>query len=347
MNKRPILSRRAVLQQTALGGAALLAGSWSRPGLAQAPALLNIEKLHGEAKREAQITYYCSDNPVLTQRVVDAFNKTYPEIHVEIVRLATGPLGKRYATEAEAGHVIADLVQLADPILFEDAAAKGWLAPMTDLPAHASYPAGFKAATNAIVGIGPTTITYNTNLVKGGDIPNHWEDLINPKWKGQILAADPRNSPILLEWVWMMQDLYGAEFLKKFAAQDVRYIASTVPGTQQLAAGEAALLAPNQRQVSFSVVAKGGPVDDTYPTPMSGHEATLGISSKAPHPNAARLLANFIMTPQGQEAVNTSVGASPLPNIPGTMPLSADYRHPQIKEAVKHQAELLALLQLT
>ena len=336
-------SRRTFISGIGAGALALMAGA---PARAQNAGAAEIAKLYEAAKKEGRITFYCSNNPVLTQRVVKAFNAKYPDIRVDVLRLATGPLGKRYMTEVEAGNVVADVLQLADPILIEDAFDKKWLATVDDLPSHVAFPAAFKAQGYAIVGINPHTISYNTQIVKGADIPKKWADLLNPKWKDRIMSADLRVSPLLLDWADLMRQTFGIDYLKQLGAQNIRWVPSTVPGTQQLAAGEVAILAPNQRQVTFSVIEQGGPIEEETPGPWTGHESHIGVSAKAPHPAGARLLANFVMSPEGAEALNRDISASPLPNIPGALPLPAQYRRSNLRETFKHQAEILDALGL-
>ena len=140
------------------------------------------------AKEEGEVTYYASNNPALSERMAVGFNARYPEIKVNIVRLASGPLGKRYATEAEAGTFVADILQLGDPTIIKDGYEKGWFTTMEDLPAHQAWPAEYKAENYAVANIFPGTITYNTNLVSAEQAPKTWPDLLVPKRKGLLLA---------------------------------------------------------------------------------------------------------------------------------------------------------------
>lgn len=338
-----IVSRRSVLRGFGATAAALAGHGM---GVSHAATGADLGALYEAAKKEGAITFYCSVNPVLTQRVVQAFNARYPGIRVDVIRLATGPLAKRYASEAEAGNVLADLLQLGDPFLMQEAFEKKWLASIEDLPAHAAFPAAFKGPGYAIVAINTHTISFNTTLVKPSEVAK-WTDVLNPKWKGQIMSADFRNSPPLIDWAYLMMSTFGKEFLVDLAKQDIRWVSSTVPGTQQLAAGESAILMPNMRSVTFSVIDKGGPVDETTPLPSTGFEFQLGVSTKAAHPNAARLLANFIMSREGAEAQNKGISASPLPGIPGVVALPKDYRHANLRESIKHTGEILSLMKLS
>jgi iron(III) transport system substrate-binding protein len=333
------LSRRGFL----VASAATLAGGTHAQASA---ATLNMAELAKKATAEGEVMYYASTNPVLSQRLADLFNKSYPGIKVNIVRLASGPLARRYASEAEGGDVVADILQMGDLLTIEEGVSKGWFTRIDDLPSHQAWPAGFKDAHSATVSLFPDTITYNTNLVKGADIPTSWQSVLDDKWRGKILLGDPRNSPSLLEWCMLMNDTYGPEYLKKLAAQKPRIVASTLPGTQMIAAGEAALLLPNLRMVSYSLIEKKAPLDDVTPSPDSGLESILAISTKAKHPNAARLLSNFILSRDGQEVLSKNTAASPLPNIAGALPLPKGFRRAKVKEAMARGPQFLQLLNL-
>lgn len=327
----------------------LVVGAATLSGLAHAqqrPPSLDMADLARKAAAEGEVTYYASTNPVLSQRLVELFNKSHPGIKVNVVRLASGPLARRYASEAQAGNVVADILQMGDLLAIEEGIAKGWFTRIDDLPSHQAWPGEFKDSHSAIASLFPHTITYNTNLVKGADVPTGWQSVLQDKWRGKILMADPRNSPTLMEWCMLMHDTYGPDYLKRLGALKPRVVASTLPGTQLVAAGEAAFVLPNLRMVSYSLIEKNAPLDDVTPSPNSGLESILAISAKARHPNAARLLSNFILSRPGQEVLSKNTATSPLDNIPGALPLPKDFHRAKIKEALSRAPQLLALLGL-
>lgn len=307
---------------------------------------LNLDDLAAKAAAEGEITYYASTNPELSKRLVTLFNATYPDIKVNIVRLASGPLGRRFAAEMEAGNAVADILQLGDPLLLAEGYKKGWFASLEDLPAHQAWPADYKEPYLAVVSLFPHTITYNTNLVKGADIPTSWESILDPKWRGRVIMADVRNSPSLMEWALHMLDTYGVDYLHRLAALQPRIVASTLPGTQMVAAGEAAMVFPNLRMVSYSLIAKGAPLDDVTPSPNSGLESMLAISTKSKRPNAARLFSSFILSQAGQEVLSKDTAASPLPNIPGALALPQGFRRAHFEEALARADEVVKPLGL-
>jgi iron(III) transport system substrate-binding protein len=119
-------------------------------------------------------------------------------------------------------------------------------------------------------------------------------------------------------WYVVVRKAYGDDFMRKIGA-NARFSPSVVPGLQQVAAGSAAIYVPSAHQVHVELAAKGAPIEEAFLEPTVTSDNQLAIVAKAPHPNAARLLFNFILTPEGQ-AINNKDGFSPLPNVPGTRP---------------------------
>ena len=197
----------------------------------------------------------------------------------------------------------------------------------------------------ALINIQPETIAWNTNLVKQEDVPKDWPDVLDPKWKGQIMTADPRNAISLMAWCQLMRQKYGDDFLRKYGAQQLKLVNSTVPGSQQMAAGAAALLVPDIHAPVAALQADKAPVADFVPDFTTGIEGPGAVVAKAPHPNAARLLFNYLLTPEGQHAQNAETGASSvLPNIPDTPPLPKNYTSLNLAEVKAASGQILELL---
>jgi len=295
------------------------------------------------AKKEGRITYYSSTAPATSQRLVAAFKDRYG-IDVDFTRLASTAMAQRYSAEADAGNVQADVVQISDPLFFEAAVGKGWLAKIDTLPALDKYPKESWNGIYAKAHTGPLTLTWNTDIVKPADTPKGWEDILKPVFKGQILLVDLRNAPILWSWGLLMMQTYGEDFLRKLGQQQPRLVESSVPGSQQLAAGAGALLVPGTRSDLLELKSHNAPVADIYPSPTVGNESYVGVSAKAPHPNGGRLLLNYILSPEAQAIYVKDGYASVIPNIPGADPLPAGYTGPKPKEALDNSQKMLDLL---
>ena len=308
---------------------------------AAAPGPGAEQALIAAAKKEGTVTLYSGFDPAVNDQLMAAMKDRYG-IEMEVLRLAAGQLWTRFNAEADANQVVADVMITGDELATQTAASKGQLAQLDDLPAVSQWPKDFWKSTYGLVIILPAVISWNTNLVPGG--VKGWPDVVDPKWKGQILLADPRsNNPVLSEYLFL-KDTFGEDFLKKIAAQEPRLVESTVPGTQQLSAGSVALFFPNAHVSVAPVKAKGAPIDDVAPNPTTGFGVPAAVTTNAPHPNAGRLLVNFCLTPDGQKVLSAAGGATPMPNVPGTTQVPAGYTLNNLTGAQAARGQLLSLL---
>jgi iron(III) transport system substrate-binding protein len=326
------LNRRAFLH-SAIGMVALVAA----PDIAFAA---EEAALAVAAKKEGSGTIYTSSDPKLTADLTGAFRAKY-DIPIEIQRLPSGPLGQRLATEVDNKAVLADVVMTFDKRLLQDGYKKGWFAEVKDLPALAKWPAagiwnnvGFNIAPDVY------NLAWNSSLVTTP--PSGWRDLIDPKWKGQVMLSDPRAVTGPTQgWFWLMRKAFGDDFLKALG-RNAKYSPSQVPGMQQLAAGATAFYAPGSTSAIDQVIVKGAPVKRAVFQPTIQYESFAIIPAAAPHPAVARLFLNYWLTPEAQALYNKD-GYSLLANVPGVTPLPAAELSDE--NAVHQQLpEILALL---
>lgn len=285
---------------------------------------------------------YSIADPTILARVQAAFQSGYG-ITMNFQRLVDAQLAQRYGAEADAGNVQADLINVGNPLFMDEAVSKGWIAKIDALPALASWPKNYWNGTYARLGVGAVGMAWNTKLVTAE--PTDWTDALKPAFKGKLVMADPRTAAANMAWVYVMRQFYGDQFLKGLAAQNPLWTQSVVPGAQSVASGASSLQLPAIHPVILGLQAHGAPIKDMFPTKTTGVETMGAVSAKAPHPNAAKLLLNYMMTPQGQTVMNQNSG-SPLPNIPGTLPLPSGYVAPPIKEAAAAADQLIGLLGL-
>lgn len=293
---------------------------------------------------EPALTWYSSQDPAKNEDVISAFEGAYPGIEVESLRLASGALATRYGQEREAGVVNASLITLAAPEFVDAGFDEGWFTELDkeDIPALSDLPDEFFDRGAATTGISVFGIAYNKNLVETP--PEDWEDLLSPEYKGKILLGDPRNVPSYVAVARVWRDELGVEFLEGLAEQDYTLVDSLVPGTQQLAAGQAAIAIPNVATVVAPLAEEGAPIEFVQPDVTTGNEFATVLSEDAKSPNAAKCLYNFLLTEEGQIAFNGSTSSSPLGAVGDTSPLPAGYISPEISELGPIRDELLGSL---
>lgn len=328
---------------------AVAASSWAqggpKPGTSSAQG--ELDALVKAARAEGEVLLYTSTPEAAARRVAAAFQEKYA-VKVAYVRLSSAQLAQRYFTEAEAGNVVGDIVWTAGggAPYTTDGIKKGFIEPIsaTSLPVVKSgqFPARFLDGGSAIVQISPLGIAYNTDKVKGPDVPKDWPDLLDPKWKGRILIPDPRSSPGFPPFWLLMREKYGDSFLTRLKAQEPRQYSSGIPGIQALAAGEGSIYIPVLASVYGEVQRKGAPVAAMTPPHTTGVQfhVVLTARNKSAHPNAARLLGNFVMSPDGNKVFNDEPGVA---GVYDTTRLPKQFDLPKSVSA-QQAAELVKLL---
>jgi iron(III) transport system substrate-binding protein len=323
----------------------LLAQAAAKPAPASLQA--DLEALIKGARAEGEVSFYTSATENVGKRIGDAFAAKYG-VKYQFVRLPGAQVPLRYAAEAEAGNFSADLIFIAgSSVTFgEEAIRKGWMEsiPSANLPAVRSgeFPARFITGPTAVVQIAPWYMAYNSQRVGAADAPRDWMELLKPQFKGQILIPDPRSSDSYLDLWGLLIDKYGEKFFAPFRAQNLRVISSGVPAVQALGAGEGMVGVPGVPALYAGIAAKGAPLvmvamDFTTGVEMS---VLLTARAKAKHPNAARLLAHFTMTAEGNKIFNSSPGDV---SVFDTALLPKQYESPKPGVA-KRQAEVLKAL---
>lgn len=275
-----------------------------------------------------ELTVYSALNPEVSEAILAAFEDEHPDVKVNYLRLSTGPLTVRYQEEQEAGVVAADIMMAADKTFFTAGTEAGWFAKLPgridgidDWPAEALF-----EDTVIKLSTAPAGVNYNSDLVKGDDIPDSWDDLLDPQFKGKILLADPRAVPTNLFLLAKLGEEYGDEFLTGMRDQDLKVVPSAVPGSQQLAAGEASILFPNIESVTKALKDQGAPVETVILEPTTGFEMYMGVSSKTKRPEAADLFTEFMITEKGQAALNAAyLAVSPLGDVEGSVKQPAEF----------------------
>lgn len=296
-----------------LRGAIVLAQAAPRAGAAAIQG--ELDALVKAAQSEGEVTIYSSVPETTNIRVGTAFQVKYG-IRFQLLRLTTASLSQRYFSEAEAGKIAGDIIITAgggEPYTTEGI-KRGWVESIVQagLPVMKSgeFPARFIDADSAIIQISPWIIAYNTNLVQAADVPKDWADLLNPKWKGKILVIDPRVGIVNAQFWLLILDKYGESFFTALRAQDMRRYANGAAAVQALVAGEGSIHPPALVNQITGLMAKGAPINQVTPEFTTGTQFHLVLTARgsARHPNAARLLANYIMSPEGNRVFNNEAG---------------------------------------
>lgn len=258
------------------------------------------QKLIDGAKKEGALVWYMSASIEDAKAILLAFSKKYPFIKTDFFRAGSARLFNRIMNEARAGKVLFDLVAVRG-LETHQLVKAGLLQPYVS-PESAAYPAGFKDSKGYWVDYfdAYNVIGYNTQLVARDQAPKSWEDLLDPKWKGKI-ALDEEN----FSWYGAMTQKWGKEktqrYMRALAKQDIQLRNGQTLIAQLMAAGEFSVAMVLAHRIE-KMKEQGAPVEwVTTLDPVTASLHPIGIAAKAPHPNAAKLFVDFILSKDGQQ----------------------------------------------
>jgi iron(III) transport system substrate-binding protein len=143
---------------------------------------------------------------------------------------------------------------------------------------------------------------YNTSLVTPQEAPTGYLDLLDPKWKGKLVKSHPGYSGTSLTGTYAITKLLGWEYLEKLSTQGVQQLQSTTAPPKSIASGERAVMVDGNEYNMFIEIEAKSPVKIIYPkegTPFV--TSPTAIFADAPHPNAARVLQNFLYSAKSQQ----------------------------------------------
>lgn len=311
------------------------------------------EELIEAAQAEGSLTWYGGFSETGLAGTAEAFSERY-DIDVNYTRLVTAQIVERFGAEVAGGSVQADVMSTVNPLFFEDQLTQGNLIELTDeeVPGFGEWPTDYTSENSAaaVIGIAPYVVAWNTDVLPDFE-PEGWDDLIDPVVEGQIILADPRVSAAWAQtWSAVLNSPeLGEDFIEEFAAQGFsQVVESAGPGTQLVAAGEGGVIFGSTYSTTEPLKAQGAPLAEwpmAAPAPVSYVYA--GIPTEAPHPNAARLFMQWLLSEEGQIAANVSERqASPLGDLEGLITLPEGLVPPDPEQAtadLPRVAELLGL----
>jgi ABC-type Fe3+ transport system substrate-binding protein len=270
-----------------------------------APASAADPALIAAAKKEGQVVWYTTQ--IVNQFVrpaAAAFEQKYG-IKVKYVRADSKGVTLRVLNEGTAGRVQADVFDGTAgvaPLKKQNLVAKFVPESAARLNKQFVDPQGYWTATNLYV-LSPS---YNTNLVTKADAPKTFEDLLNPRWKGKIAwnatATMSGAGGFVGLIVETMGEQKGRAYLKKLAQQQIFPMHTSAREVlNHVIVGESALSLNIFNNHAVISAAKGAPVAWIPMQPVVGVLSVASLTRDAPHPNAGKLLIDFLVSPEGQK----------------------------------------------
>lgn len=258
------------------------------------------EEVVAAAQDEGKVSFYSVMPGTQNDRLQKAFTEKYPDIDLQILRGA-GELTGRIDAEVQSGS------DGADVFLFSDT---NWFAERGDILAKVDGPnlEGWSKDSWAVEdkAIIPSAYPYSMIVWNTDKFPNGfkgWDDLLAPEVKGSLgLRTDV--TPSLAGYLDFFEQNLGDDYLTKLGAQKPSFYPSVVPMTQSVASGEIGVANTSTPSVVKEMQDQGAPVESMIPSPSYWIEWGAGILQKTSRPNASRVLMDFIMSTEGQTAIN-------------------------------------------
>jgi iron(III) transport system substrate-binding protein len=141
---------------------------------------------------------------------------------------------------------------------------------------------------------------YNTNLVKPGEVPAAYEELLQPRWAKRI-TIEGTDVTWFTAVAKAMGEQKGLAYFRKLAAMKPEIRHGHIHTAQLVASGEVAFFLTAYNNNMETLKLKGAPVDWKPLQPAFGQAAAIGVARHAPRPHAALLLAEFVLSQEGQE----------------------------------------------
>jgi len=291
-----------------LMGSASFASAKNEEVLARARSLSGRARedfLAAGAKREGEVADYTTTNQQMSGPLVALFEKKYPFIRVKLGRIGGSKIIQRVETEARAGLHAVDVVgtgELGIVGLVDRGVMEKYFSPMREyLREGFADKEGFWTAQHATL----LFSAYNKKLVKAEEAPKSWEDFLDPKWKGK-LSLDTE----AYEWMGFLLAYMGEErafqYFERLTRQDVKFLRGRSLQLQLLAAGEFPITMVSNANLVLDLKKAGAPIEPIRISPVFLRPSLLFLAANAPHPHAAMLYLDFLLSRAGQNLMAKS-----------------------------------------
>jgi iron(III) transport system substrate-binding protein len=296
-------------------------------GLAMAAALLLVPAARAQdasliaaAQKEGEVVWYTT--LIVNQAVLPlkaAFEQKYPGVTLQYARDDEAPTALKILNEGRAGRLQADVFDGLDNMVA--LRREGFVAPYLP-PNAAQYPAEMKQKDGYWIAVLLFVFApgINTTMVSMDEAPKTYQDLLDPKWKGRM-AWNPSSSAGAIGFVGAtllsMGEQRGMEYLRALAKQNIVNIeASSRAILDQVIEGEYPMALMTFNNHSVISARKGAPSAWVKMQPVPVAFDAIALLKDAPHPNAGKLLIDFLTSEEGQKVLAASDYLPALPSVP-------------------------------
>ncbi len=268
--------------------------------------LPSMDELYKAAKAEGQVMFGGAIKEENEQKLMAVFEQRFPGIAVKYTRRSTEPMVQLIEAERRANRVSFDLLNLTEPGDVVRWVKQGFLAsvpiPDTDKMLPETYD---RNGLYTAVGVTPMLGIYSTRVLKPNEAPKSLKELVtDPRWKGKVVISRPVRGGTSSGALMNVVDAVGRDFLKTARDRDILLTLGNEAAIASVISGERPVSWGVSGYRAIEAKAEGSPIELIVWEEGVALAQFLGVvPAKAPHPNAARLLLRWLMTPEGQDLI--------------------------------------------
>jgi len=263
------------------------------------------KELYPKAQQEGEVILYTSHDVEDVVAIFDAFRKQFPGIKTNYWQARAADVISRVMMEFQAGQASLDVIMGQSAAAISKAA--GAVMPYKLVQDDALI---LSDPSLPVVFLQVQALAYNKEKLKGEDVPKKLEDVINAKYKGAVALDDPmRGSGMSIQLATLKEywkdDARWTRFVKGLKDLNVPVHRSTGAMFRLLVSGEYSLALPAYLEDIIDDREKGGIIDYVKSDPPIVSRQYAAIYAKSPHPNAAKLLVEWMVSPAGQTVLDS------------------------------------------
>jgi iron(III) transport system substrate-binding protein len=260
------------------------------------------ETVEREARKEGELIWYAAMASDRAGELIKAFESKYPFVKIRFQPGGAGRQLEQLLVEHRTKKPRADIINTRRS--YVGVMAKAGAVARYRTPLRASLRDGFTDKEGFVNGIyaQPRVFLFNTRMVARDKAPQSFEDLLDPRWKDK-LGMDTTD----YDWLASLIDYYGRgkalELAGKLAKQQLNLRRGPTLLAQLAVAGEFPLVIDAFPEEIMQMKSAKAPVDFIFSEPFVAVKTptTVSISAGAPHPHAAALFVDFLLSKLGQD----------------------------------------------
>src|SRR5215468_10855621 len=280
------------------------------PIAAAQSSMPTLDELYRAAKSEGQVVFGGAIKEENQQKLAAVFQQRFPGIAIKYTRRSTEPMVQLVEAERRANRVSFDLLNLTEPGDVVRWTKQGFLAAVPMPDTDKMLPETFDPGGHSIaLSVTPMLGIYSTKVLKPGEAPTSLKALVtDSKWKGKIAISRPTRGGTSSGALMNVINAVGRDFIKTARERDILLTLGNEAAIASVVSGERAISWGVSGYRAIEAKAEGSPIELVVWDEGVALAQFIGVvPAKAPHPNAARLLLRWMMTPEGQELLVKNV----------------------------------------